>query len=165
MARIAEASGCQLTFCHQRRFSAGNKAIRRWIAEGRFGAIERMDLYSPPNLLDCGTHTVDQALSYLGDIAVKWVLGAVDASKTISYFNVSAECMAVGTIVFENGVRAALQVGGPDMDFWGGVRVIGSEGFVQADWGGVISRAVVYRDPAWQPEPFPRKARPRWSRW
>ena len=159
MARISEETGCRLTFCHQRRFSAGNKAIRSWIAEGRFGTIERMDLYSPPNLLDCGTHTVDQALSYLGDIPVKWVLGAVDASKPISYFNVSAEAMAVGTLVFANGVRAALQVGGPDMDIWGGVRVTGSEGFVLADWGGVISRAVVYSDPAWQPEAFPNEGK------
>ncbi len=155
MGHIAESTGCQLTFCHQRRFAPGNKAIRKWVAEGRFGTIERMDLYSPHHLLDCGTHTIDQALNYLGDIPVKWVMGAVDAREPISIFNVKAESMAVGTIVFSNGVRAALQVGGPDMDIWGGVRVIGSEGFVLADWGGVISRAVIYQDPAWQPEVFP----------
>jgi len=154
MARIAENTGCQLTFCHQRRFAPGNRAIRQWVAEGLLGDIERLDLYSPMNLLDCGTHTIDQALNYNQDIPVKWVLGAVDGREPINWFNVSAESMAIGTLVFANGVRAVLQVGGPNMDLWGGVRVIGSEGFITADWGGVISRAVLYRDPAWQPETF-----------
>jgi UDP-N-acetyl-2-amino-2-deoxyglucuronate dehydrogenase len=65
MARIQEETGCQLTFCHQRRFAKGNIALRQMIADGTFGEIKRLDLYSPPNLLDCGTHTLDQALSFI----------------------------------------------------------------------------------------------------
>ena len=61
MSRIAEEAGCQLTFCHQRRFAVGNQLVRRLLAEGRIGKVERMDLYSPRHLLDCGTHTFDQA--------------------------------------------------------------------------------------------------------
>jgi predicted dehydrogenase len=156
IARLAGASGCQLTFSHQRRFAAGNQAVRRWLADGRFGDIERMDLYSPKNLLDCGTHTIDQALSFNQESPVKWVLGAIDARDPLHWFDVSAESMAVGTLVFENGVRAALQVGGPDMDLWGGVRVIGSEGFVAVDWDGNIQRALIYNDPTWQPDTFER---------
>lgn len=151
IARIAEESGCQLTFCHQRRFAVGNQLARKLLAEGRFGRIERMDLYSPPNLLDCGTHTFDQALSFNGETPAKWVLGAVDTSELLNWFGVRAECMAVGTLVFENGVRANIQVGGPDMDLWGGVRVTGSEGFLESTWDGQFQRAVVYADPSWQP--------------
>lgn len=151
MARLAETSGCQLTFCHQRRFAEGNQLARQLIAEGRFGPIQRMDLYSPPNLLDCGTHTFDQALSFNGESPAKWVLGAVDTSKLLNWFGVSAEGMAVGTVVFENGVRASFQVGGPDMDLWGGVRVTGRDGFFDITWDGQFQRAVVYADPAWQP--------------
>ena len=47
-ARIVERTGCQLTFGHQRRFARGNQLARKLIAEGRFGQIQRVDLYSPP---------------------------------------------------------------------------------------------------------------------
>ena len=151
MARIAKEGDCLLTFCHQRRFAAGNRLARRLIEEGRFGEVQRMDLYSPPNLLDCGTHTFDQALSFNRETPAKWVLGAVDAHDPLNWFGVSAESMAVGTVVFENGVRANIQVGGPDMDLWGGVRVTGSEGFLEVTWDGQFQRAVVYADPSWTP--------------
>jgi len=150
-ARIVEKTGCQLTFGHQRRFSAGNRLARQLIEEGRFGKILRMDLYSPRHLLDCGTHTFDQALSFNGECPVKWVLGAVDVDEVINYFDVQAEGMAVGTLVFENGVRANIQVGGPDMDMWSGVRVIGTDGFLEVFWDGDFGKAVVYSDPSWQP--------------
>jgi predicted dehydrogenase len=151
MGRLADESGCQLTFCHQRRFRKGNLAARRLIEEGRFGKVQRMDLYSPPNLLDCGTHTFDQALSFNKETPAKWAMGAVDASEPIKWFDVSAEAMATGLVVFENGVRAYLQTGGPDVDMRSGVRVLGSEGFIEVQWDGQWSRAVVYDEPGWQP--------------
>ncbi|MDH7569497.1 MAG: gfo/Idh/MocA family oxidoreductase, partial [Armatimonadota bacterium] len=153
MARLAEESGCQLTFCHQRRFARGNQLARQLIAEGRFGKLLRMDLYSPPNLLDCGTHTFDQALSFNGEIPARWVLGAVDTSEVLNWFNVPSEGMSVGYVIFENGVRANYQVGGPDKDMPTGVRVVGTEGFLEVAWDGEFGRAVVYTDPGWQPPP------------
>jgi predicted dehydrogenase len=149
IARIADESGCQLTFCHQRRFAKGNLLVRKLINEGVFGKVERMDLYSVKNLLDCGTHTFDQALSFNHESPAKWVLGAVDTTEVLNWFGVSAEGMFCGHIVFENGVRANIQAGGPDMDLWAGVRVIGSEGFIEVDWDGKIKRAIVYADPSW----------------
>lgn len=151
MAGIAEESGCLLTFCHQRRFAKGNLLAGQMIEQGRFGQIERMDLYSPPNLLDCGTHTFDQALSFNGESPARWVLGAVDASEPIKWFDVRAEAMAVGCIVFQNSVRANVQVGGPGKDMVTGVRVIGSEGFIEVGWDGNYRRTVVYDEPEWSP--------------
>lgn len=151
IARLAEESGCLLTFCHQRRFAKGNIEARRLIEAGRFGKVLRMDLYSPPNLLDCGTHTFDQGLSLNRETPAKWALGAVDATKTLNWFNVPSEGMAAGIIVFQNGVRANIQVGGPDADMPTGVRVIGTEGFVEVAWDGQFGRALVYDDPAWKP--------------
>ena len=157
-ASIAEKSGCQLTFCHQRRFAKGNLLVRSLLKQGVFGDILRMDLYSPKNLLDCGTHTFDQALSFNDEHTAKWVLGAVDTSETLDWFGVKAEGMFVGHLVFENGVRANIQVGGPDMDLWSGVRVTGSEGFIDVTWDGEIKRAVVYGDPAWVLPPLDDEA-------
>ncbi|WP_274654485.1 Gfo/Idh/MocA family protein [Paenibacillus humicola] len=151
LARIAERTGCQLTFSHQRRFSSGNRAVRKMIGDGVFGKLLRMDLFSPPNLLDCGTHTFDQALSFMNECPAKWVLGAVDASETYNWFNVPSESVAAGIIVFENGVRANIQLGGPDMDIWGGVRVIGEKGFIEVFWDGEFRQAAVYADPSWKP--------------
>lgn len=150
-AGVVEKTGCQLTFGHQRRFAKGNQLVRKWLKEGRFGRLQRMDLYSPRHLLDCGTHTFDQALSFNDEIPAKWVLGAVDLSSTISYFDVPAESMAVGTLVFGNGVRANIQVGGPDQDMWGGVRLLGTEGFIEVYWDGDFGQGMIYGDPAWRP--------------
>ncbi|MBV9864726.1 MAG: Gfo/Idh/MocA family oxidoreductase [Abitibacteriaceae bacterium] len=158
MARIAEQTGCQLTFSHQRRFAKGNILVRQLIADGVFGEIKRLDLYSPPNLLDCGTHTVDQALSFINETPARWVLGAADTSEVLNWFNVRSECMAEGTIVFQNGVRAHLQIGGPDMDMWGGVRVIGSEGFIEVFWDGNYGQAAVYKQPDWKPPVIEEKS-------
>jgi predicted dehydrogenase len=149
MAKLAETSGCQLTFCHQRRFARGNQVVRQLIAAGRIGAIQRMDLYSPPNLLDCGTHSIDQAMSFNSESPVKWVLGQVDTSKLLNWFDVQAEGMFVGTLVFANGVRASIQTGGPDADLPTGVRVIGSEGFIEVLWDGEIQKAIRYAEPGW----------------
>lgn len=151
MASIAEQTGCQLTFCHQRRFAEGNLLARKLIAEGVFGKIERMDLYSPKNLLDCGTHTFDQAISFNAETPARWVLGAVDAGELVQWFDVSAECMAVGAVTFENGVRASIQVGVPDRDMLNGVRVIGDRGFLEVSWAGKFLRGAVYNDPSWRP--------------
>lgn len=152
MARLAEETGTQLTFCHQRRFAPGNRLVRAWLKEGRIGKLLRMDLYSPPNLLDCGTHTFDQALSFNEEIGVKWALGAADATNPLNWFNVSSESMFVGTLVFENGVRANIQTGGPDQDMHTGVRLIGSNGFIEVGWDGDLGEVRVYDDPAWKPE-------------
>jgi UDP-N-acetyl-2-amino-2-deoxyglucuronate dehydrogenase len=157
MAAIAERTGAQLTFSHQRRFSSGNRMVRQLIDEDVFGRLLRMDMYSPPNLLDCGTHTFDQALSFMKECPAKWVLGAVDASETNNWFNVPSESVAAGIIVFENGVRANIQLGGPDMDIWGGIRVIGTKGFIEVFWDGDIREAVVYADPTWKPPVLDRQ--------
>lgn len=150
IARLAEASGVFLTFCHQRRFASGNRKVRELIEAGQFGKVERMDLFSPPHLLDCGTHSVDQALSFNGETPVKWVHGAVDVTETVNFFNVPAEGMFTGMFYFENGVFGTIRTGTVNMDFWGGVRVTGSDGFVEVMWDGQIRRAVVYSDPAWK---------------
>jgi predicted dehydrogenase len=153
MAAIAERTGCQLTFSHQRRFASGNRKVREMIAEGVFGEIVRMDLYSWPHLLDCGTHTFDQALSFIGEKPAAWVLGAVDASEPISYFNVKAEKTAVGLVEFAGGLQAAIAVGVPKSSMGAGVRLFGTKGWIEVGWDGEFGACVVYDRPSWRPEP------------
>ncbi len=149
-ARLAETSGCQLTFSHQRRFAEGNLLARKMIADGVFGKILRMDLYSPKNILDCGPHTFDQAMSFNNESPAKWVLGAVDATELIKWFDVPSESFAAGLMLFENGVRANMQIGGDDFDIRNGVRVYGEKGFFEINWSGEFLGGRVYDDPAWK---------------
>jgi predicted dehydrogenase len=37
------------------------------------------------------------------------------------------------------------------MDLWGGVRVIGTEGFIEVFWDGDIRNAIRYAEPGWKP--------------
>ncbi|RAP75914.1 Gfo/Idh/MocA family protein [Paenibacillus montanisoli] len=160
MGRIADETGCQLTFSLQRRFATGNQTVRRLIKEGRIGQVLRLDLYSPPNLLDCGIHTFDQAISFMDETPAKSVLGAVDTTEVYNWFNVPSECGASGHVVFANGVQASLYSGTIDVweptqdmaKIWAGVRVIGTEGFIEVMWDGQIVKAVNYEDPAWKQE-------------
>ncbi|UVI33409.1 Gfo/Idh/MocA family protein [Paenibacillus spongiae] len=160
MSRIAEEKGCQLTFSLQRRFAQGNLTARRLIKEGKIGQVLRMDLYSPAHLLDCGIHTLDQAISYMDETPAKSVLGAVDTTEIYNWFNVPSECGASGHILFANGVHASFYSGvidtwEPTSDMtkiWAGVRVTGTEGFIEVMWDGQMIRGVNYADPSWKPE-------------
>lgn len=157
MAYIAEKSGCLLTFCHQRRFAVGNLKLRELLDAGLFGEIICMDLYSPCGLLDCGTHSIDQALSFNRESPAKWVMGAVDTSEIKVSFGVPTEKMSIGLIVFENGVRANIQCLGPDRDMPTGIRVHGTKGMVEVHWDGQIGRCIVYDNPGFT---FPTPADP-----
>ncbi len=150
MKRLAEKSACGLTFCHQRRFCSGNLKVRELVKEGLLGKILRMDLFSPLNLLDCGTHTFDQAMSFMDESPAKWVLCAVDTRNPRECFGVYGESMSGGLILFENGVRANFQVNGPDNDMGTGVRIYGEKGFFTVHWDGQVAETRIYDDPGWR---------------
>lgn len=154
IARITEETGCQLSFSHQRRFQPGNIAVKQYIADGLIGKILRVDMVSPPNLLDCGTHSVDQALNFLDGKPVKWVLGSLDASETVNFFGVSAEKTFTGTIIWEDNIIGNIYTGFSDIDIWTGVRIFGEKGFFEVEWDGQISRYAIYGQPDWKPEEF-----------
>ncbi len=152
IARIADRTGCSLSFSHQRRFNRGNEIARKLIADGTFGDLIRMDLYSPKGLLDCGTHTLDQAFSYLGDrVGVKWVHGAIDVSDTIEAFGIRDGIMFSGTLMYDNGILANMYCSMPDADHWTGVKVFGTKGFMEFDWGGAVNKYAVYDQPHFTP--------------
>jgi len=158
MAAISEQTGCQLTFCHQRRFAKGNQLVRRLLEEGVFGEIKGMDLYSPCGLLDCGTHSIDQAMSFNRETPAKWVFGGVDTSEVKEFFAIPTETMAFGLIIFENGVRANIQCQGPDRHPPTGVRIHATNGTLEVAWDGQVSQAVKFDEPSWtMPEPEPQE--------
>ena len=153
IARIAEETGCQLFLSHQRRFNHGNQLARQMFAEGLFGDILRLDLYSPCGLLDCGTHTLDQAFSYLGDeVGVQWVHGAIDVSDINELFGVPEASFFSGHLMYDNGILGSIFCKTfPGQDHWTGLKVFGTKGFMEFGWGGDVSRYTIYDQPDFTP--------------
>ena len=82
MARLAEDSGCQLTFCHQRRFAAGQSA--RPAADRRGAVRRRSSGWTCTRRRTCWTAARTRStrrFSFNGETPAKWVLGAVDATR------------------------------------------------------------------------------------
>ncbi len=153
IARIAEETGCHLFFSHQRRFNRGNLQARQMFADGMFGDILRMDLYSPCGLLDCGTHTLDQAFSYLGDeVGIQWVHGAADLSEVSEPFGIPDVGFFSGHLMYDNGILASIFCRKfPGQDHWSGLKVFGTKGFMEFGWGGEVGRYAIYDQPDFTP--------------
>ncbi len=152
IARIAEETGCRLSFSHQRRFNIGNQNARKLVKDGLFGDIIRMDLFSPLGLLDCGTHSLDQAFSFLDDkVGVKWVLGAMDLSEMKDAFGVPDGIMFAGTMMYDNGILGNIYCSVADADHHTGVKIFGTKGFIEFAWGGEVNKYAVYDQPDWTP--------------
>ncbi|MFW6189115.1 MAG: Gfo/Idh/MocA family protein [Planctomycetota bacterium] len=143
-------AGVQLTFNHQRRFNHGLMQAKELLEAGRFGELERMDMFAPKHLLDCGTHSLDMGFMFNEESPAAWVAGQVDAREVSRFFDVPCEFMAVGAMKFENGVRGTIHVG-DDKEMGTGVRLIGSGGFIEVVWNGSYRRAVCYEEPDWEP--------------
>ena len=150
LVEMCEKAGVQLTFDHQRRFNHGILKARRMLDDGVFGDLERMDLFAPKHLLDCGTHSLDLGFMFNHENPVRWVIGQIDTRDLLNWFNVPGESMAVGMFCFENGVRGTIQVG-EEKEMGTGARLTCSNGFIEVTWGGTYPRAVVYDDPGWEP--------------
>ena len=139
MKNLASMSDCRLSFTHQRRFSVGNRRVRELLAAGAIGEVKRIDLYAFRHLLDCGTHTLDQVWSYIGDVPVEWVMGSADLTETVKWFDVPGEGSFTGTIKYKNGLLGSIFLGvegvRPDLS---GVTLWGSQGYMELDWEGKL---------------------------
>lgn len=155
MARLAREHAVQLTFCHQRRFHPGNQKLREWIREGRFGEIRRIDMYSPRGLLDCGTHSLDQAGMFNMDAPIEWVMGQIDARELPLHYGIPREHVALGYVRWDNGVRGVLEVG-EDRELPTGLRILGTGGFIEVSWNGEYGQSAVFEYPDWTPPQYER---------
>lgn len=151
VAAVAQETGCAISYLHQRRFSNGNLYVRKLIAEGHFGDILRLDLMVNKHLLDCGTHTIDQAFSYLNETPVKWVLGALDNSDPYYIYGIPSEGVFCGTLMYENGLLCNLYCGYPNMPMPTGVRIFGTKGWADVEWEGNFKRWSFPTQPDWRP--------------
>ncbi len=137
---LAESSDCRLAFTHQRRCSPGSLAVRALLAKGCIGEIIRVDLYANRHLLDCGTHSFDQAWSYIGERPILWVMGSLDMEKKVRWFDVPGEGSFAGTFMYEGGIYGSVFVGCPDhkRPEEMGVTLYGTKGYLEIGWEGKV---------------------------
>ncbi len=150
--KLNDESDTQISFNHQRRFNHGYIQARELWNAGTFGELERIEMFAPMHLLDCGTHSLDLGIMMNHESPAVWVIGQVDARTTRPFFDVPGDFMSVGMMRFENGVRGSIHVG-DDKEMGSGVRLTGSGGFMEITWAGTYPRAVVYDDPNWKAPP------------
>jgi UDP-N-acetyl-2-amino-2-deoxyglucuronate dehydrogenase len=139
LRNLAEKSDCRMSFTHQRRFSPGNRKVRELLAAGAIGDIVRIDMFAFRHLLDCGTHSLDQVWSYIGDIPIDWVMGSLDLEGQVKWFDVPGEGSFAGTLMYNNGVYGSIYVGCKDKRHDpNGVTLYGTKGYMELDWEGKL---------------------------
>ncbi|MBM4037676.1 MAG: Gfo/Idh/MocA family oxidoreductase [Planctomycetes bacterium] len=130
IAAIAQAWGARVTFSHQRRFAPSYARARELLHGGHLGELERIEAFNPANILDWGTHTVDLVNMYNRETPAKWVMAQLDAREVKKWFDVPFEFALVGSVRFENGVRAVFH-SGDDNEFPQGIRLTASRGVIE----------------------------------
>lgn len=150
MAELARENNVTLNFCHQRRFNPGVMKARELIEAGTFGAVRRIELFSPVNALDCGVHSLDFGFMFNRENPVQWVIGQVEPGEIRRSFDIPRADYAVAFYRHENGVFGSLEVGG-ERELPTGARILCEDGMLEVGWGGQFGRAAVFSDPKWTP--------------
>ena len=136
MAQVAEETGVQLTFNHQRRYGAPFVMAKQLLDKGVIGNLARLECECG-NIYDSGTHFVDMFSFFNGEQRAKWVLGQIDYRKENLVFGAHCENQQVVLMEYENGVFGLVMTGTGENHPVGCVdRLIGTEGVIEVGVSG-----------------------------
>jgi UDP-N-acetylglucosamine 3-dehydrogenase len=133
MVEVCQAHGAQLTFNHQRRFSAQFRAARDLLRSGAIGELRRLEM-TCPNMFDWGTHWFDMQFFYNDETPAEWVLGQVEPRGGSTVFGVPLERQGISHVGFRNGVEG-LMLTRADGAFAATNRLVGSDGLIEVSLG------------------------------
>jgi UDP-N-acetylglucosamine 3-dehydrogenase len=121
MLAVAERTGTVLLISHQRRFARRFVEARRLIDEGAIGDVIQITARCCFDVLSSGTHAVDMVRFLAHDRPINAVFGAIDMSPYAffapefvehgTFEGHPVETSAIATLVFEDGMRAHLELG------------------------------------------------------
>ncbi len=134
MVRACEERGAQLTFNHQRRFSAPFREARALFRAGAIGDLVRME-GECGNLFDWGTHWFDMFGFYNDETPAEWVMGQVEPRGGRTFFGVPVEGQGLSHVRFQNGVHGLL-ITGADAAGRFLTRLVGTDGAIEASDAG-----------------------------
>ena len=130
MARVAEESGVQLTFNHQRRFGRPMRATRDLVKAGEIGELVRMEACAI-NFYDTGTHWFDLMNMFNGEAPAEWVIGQIDCREEIVYFGARVESQGICHTQYRNGVTSVFFSGVHLRDLAPPFRLLGTKGVIE----------------------------------
>lgn len=170
MIAACDRAGALLTINHQMRYMEQFVAVRELVQSGRLGTVTFIRAGSRGNLMEQGTHVVDQMLAMNHESPAEWVLGGADGRDGYDRSH-TAPSTASASIRFVNGARGALESGmlAPEVDPNGGfwlqkfVEVTGTRGwagaYVNNGWRAVLDTGEALAGPgAWEPNWIPQSA-------
>ncbi|EIC20193.1 Gfo/Idh/MocA family protein [Thiorhodovibrio frisius] len=115
MARALDASGTQMIVAFTRRWSPAYATVRDWLAAGRIGAFESVNVHFASNLLHTGTHAFDVLRLWCGEpTAVRaWLDDDSGLAEQSGYRfdgqDIVEDLGGLVVIEFPDGVRATVQ--------------------------------------------------------
>ena len=132
---VAEETGVNVTFNHQRRFGKPFREAKRLLDAGDIGRLERIEM-GAPNVYDYGSHSVDLCNYFNDERSAEWVIGQIDYREEDRWFGAHNENQALASWRYENGVDALAATGTTG---FGLVdchhRLVGSEGTIEIGRG------------------------------
>ena len=149
MASVAAEEGVQLTFNHQRRFATPVQQAHRLIESDAIGELQRIEM-GPPNLFDYGTHSIDLANAFTGDVDTRWVLANVDCRAPARWFDIHTENHALAMWETTTGVYCLASSGDGAEAVGCHHRLIGTDGVIELGVDGTPLRLRGREDRAWQ---------------
>lgn len=129
MVEVCEARGVQLTFNHQRRFSAPFRRARALLRDGAIGPLRRLEMRCI-DLFDWGTHWFDMCFFYNDETPAEWVLGQTDFRDGRTVFGIALEGQGLSHFKFANGVHGLL-ITGHEHGWAAQNRLIGADGIIE----------------------------------
>ena len=144
---LAERSGVQVTFSHQRRFLAKFTEAKRLMEAGTIGEIQRLE-GNCDNFYDWGTHWFDIFFFLNGESPATSILAQADRSDPKMVFDQPVDREGVSVVSYENGVKGVLFTGRAQVDRCG-VRVIGSEGMISIEMAGDRPLGLITKPKGW----------------
>ena len=152
MLRACAAAGTCLALNTQRRFAPRWRAARTLLEGGAVGRLLRFEGSCPGwDLMEWGTHWVDMARFFAGDVPAEWVVAQVDARTGRRRYGHLVEDDALVEIGFRGGATALLFMG-EHAPREPANRIVGSDGLMELDGSG-RGRFLGSRGQGWHPVP------------
>lgn len=150
MAQECERRGVQLTFNHQRRFGLPFRKASDLLKSGAIGELQRIEI-SCGNIYDWGTHYIDMAGLYVGELPAEWVMGQIDYRQEQRVFGAHIENHAMATWRYSNGVYGFIGTGSCAPLVGTDIRLRGTEGTIEIGVAqGPLLRIVTTQQPIWE---------------
>jgi len=135
MLEVAGQEGTLLVIGHQHRFNPHLEVARELVEQGEIGAVERAEAHCAGSLINNGSHVIDGLLYVLGEPAATSISGRIERRTGRVNRDQPVEESSEGTIVFENGVEARVEMGDDVAQI--GWHLIGERGRMDVDLEGV----------------------------